>query len=1558
MKSRIPARGLVLSGVVALLLVAGVGFLRLHGGQVHPEPGDSAVATGRDSDSREVADRDEEGEREAGELAPKGGERKRTTAPYPAPLQRLAGKRGILVSQDVKHDKSRPLRNLPVIKPSPKAPEEENGRDEAQIPVRNHKNEPDHALQQSLHPDAPVANMPATSANFDGMSNATAACNCLPPDTNGDVGPNHYVETVNVAFQVFNKSGTSLYGPAAINTIWQGFGGPCQVENSGDPVVLYDQLADRWVITQFAVDAAPYYECIAVSVTGDPTGAYYRYAFQTSTTSFPDYPKFGVWRDGYYMSTVEFANAQYYAGPQPYAFDRDAMLAGQPATFQTPGALGSSYPLILPADMDGNVAPDAGSPEYFAGADSGLRVSRFHVDWANPASTTFTTAVNLTVAGWTQLCPSTRACVPQSGTTSRLDGIGDRLMNRLAYRRVDGIESLVLNRTVDAGGGVAGVRWYELRNLTTTPVIYQQSTFAPGIGSDNISRWMGSIAMDVAGNVGLGYSVSNGAMFPAIRYTGRLASDPINAMTQGEGTVVNGTGSQTSTSSRWGDYTSMSVDPVDDCTFWYAGEYYSATSSAGWKTRIGSFKFPSCTLRPIGGLQGSVTDNSNGQAVPLPLIEVVSGPGYRKAAGDASGSYYLRDLPAGSYSIRASAYGYNPATADVGVAANGIAALNFVLAPLPHHTLSGHVYDVRGNPAPNVSVSLPGARLPATTTDGTGAYSFYAFGGSYTVTAKGSNCVGGASQGVTLDSDQTVDLRLGAADASGHFCETRAASYLNGDTAIPTPGNGDDAVATVTLPFNVPFYGQSYGTAYMSTNGNLRFLSSTASDYTNTGIPNAAAPNAAIYPLWDDLKMDASSSLWSATLGTAPNRRFVLEWRNMLFYGTTTRVSLEVVLYENGQILLQYSGIGTDGRQQGNSATVGIENESGTQAVQYSLNQAVLSNGAAILFRTIDTTLPTVALTAPADGAHVRGTVGLTANASDNELLDHVDFYVDTDKVATDSDGSDGYGASVDTTALSDGTHNLKATAVDGFHNTADDTRTVVMDNAKPTGSIRINGGTQYTNTANVTLGLTAVDNLSGVQRMQLSDDGTTWGAPVDYAATASYTLPASDGAKTVYVRYIDGAGNVSDPYRASITLDTANPTAALTAPANGAYVRGSVTLAATATDNTAVSSVQFLVNGVAVGAADTVAPYSVAWNTAGINGARTITARATDRAGNVATSAPVTVAVDNTAPTVSLTAPVAGAVVRGSVTLSATAGDNNAVRGVQFLVNGAAVGAEDTTSPYGVVWNTTGINGSRTITARVVDRAGNVTTSAAVTVTVDNTAPTTLTAPVRTAYNPPALGADAAPAPVKLSWCATGCSTDIAAYDLQQRKLSGTVWGAWGNVLTNSALKTTTRSLAPGTYGFQLRARDAAGNYTAWKAMASSIVVTAYDEANTAIGYTGTWSAPTALTGSYLTKVKSSSAAGSRARVTFTGGSFWWVSSKYKDRGKANVYEVSGTTRTLLGTVDLYANTTSAQARRVVFARNWTTVGTHTLEIEVLSTKNAASTGYRVDVDAFVALR
>ena len=450
----------------------------------------------------------------------------------------------------------------------------------------------DPVVQSAAGSSAPVA----TGLGFDGIGVGLGSYSprYAPPDTTGAVGATQYVQWVNTDLAVFDKATGALASgfPKPGNSLFQGLGGACAASNDGDPVVQYDKQANRWVLSQFAVPGgtAGYWQCVAVSATSDATGAYYTYAFPY--TQFNDYPKMGVWPDGYYVTFNMFTNT--FQGAKLCAYDRASMLAGQPANQQC-FQLSSSYGGVLPADLDGAALPPAGAPNYLVSRlPTSLALWKFKVDWTNAAHSSLTGPVNIPVAAYNAACGG-GTCVPQAGTSQKLDSLADRLMFRLAYRNVGGIERMVVNHSVMVnntnkhGSGNAAVRWYEIRNMGTTPSLYQQGSYSP----DTKFRWMGSAAMDKQGNMAVGYSVSSSATNPGLAFATRLGGDPAGTL-GAESTIMTGSGSQLSNLSRWGDYTHMSIDPVDDCTFWYTGQYLRANGTFNWSTRIASFKINGC----------------------------------------------------------------------------------------------------------------------------------------------------------------------------------------------------------------------------------------------------------------------------------------------------------------------------------------------------------------------------------------------------------------------------------------------------------------------------------------------------------------------------------------------------------------------------------------------------------------------------------------------------------------------------------------------------------------------------------------------------------------------------------------------------------------------------------------------------------------------------------------------------------------------------------------------------------------------------------------------------
>jgi hypothetical protein len=506
----------------------------------------------------------------------------------------------------VKHDVSAPLSMLAKQVPA-------SGEAEKEVPIKVPPRLPGREKPADAGPDplrqraAAGAATPPPLLSFEGISDddngRIVGFRVVPPDTQGDVGRGEYVQWVNLLMAVYDKrTGNRIFGPAAGNSVWTGFGGICESNNDGDPIVLYDHLADRWMISQFAIGADGH-QCIAVSTTPDPTGSYFRYDFLVTRRGLNDYPKFGVWPDGYYMTVNEFTPG--FAGASVVAFEREKMIAGEPASFVKIGPLpcgAECYFSLQPSDLDGP-APQKGTPntivmawddESFgtgAGPD-GYRLFDFAVNWSRPERSTFTGPAHVAAPEFdSNLCNFRTGCIPQKGGEP-LDALAGFTMYRAQYRASDRSSSLLLNHTVDVSGhSQAGIRWVELRRDRGAWAIHQTGTYAP---DDGAHRWMGSAAMDRAGNIALGFSVSNNGMYPSIRYVTREADDPPGQLPGGEVSLIEGTGAQLGSFKRWGDYSTMSVDPVDGCTFWYTQEYYANSGFFDFKTRIGSFRMPGC----------------------------------------------------------------------------------------------------------------------------------------------------------------------------------------------------------------------------------------------------------------------------------------------------------------------------------------------------------------------------------------------------------------------------------------------------------------------------------------------------------------------------------------------------------------------------------------------------------------------------------------------------------------------------------------------------------------------------------------------------------------------------------------------------------------------------------------------------------------------------------------------------------------------------------------------------------------------------------------------------
>jgi hypothetical protein len=498
------------------------------------------------------------------------------------------------VIPEVKHDASAPLRQM-----ARKAlPVKGFEKPERRPPAGFFHQAPgiDTVVQDEYLPNVTTT----THLNFDGTTSVEAG-GVEVPDTNGSVGTKQYVEITNFTFEVFSKKdGNVILAATPVNTIWQGFGGLCEQVNGGDPVVLWDKLAKRWFVSQLAFNFAfnDFDLCIAVSKTADATGAYNRYAFSTGS-NLPDYPKYAVWPDAYYGTN----NGGDGIGAQPCAFNRNAMLAGKAATAIC-FSPGRSHFGFLPSDLDGSTLPPAGAPNHYVelgSATNQLNEFDFHVNFKHPEKSTFTGPNIIAVPTYTSICSNggNFACVPQPSPGERVDSLSGLLMFRLAYRNFGDHESMVVDHAVKPGQGstaTVAIRWYELRAEPAggSFSLYQSGTFQHK--TDNL--WMASIAMDKQGNIAMGMTADNSTKLDtSVWYTGRVPTDPLGKL-QKPTVAVKGSAVQVNGFNRYGDYSSMSIDPVDDCTFWFAEEYYNQKNGGGqstdWTTRLVSFKFDGC----------------------------------------------------------------------------------------------------------------------------------------------------------------------------------------------------------------------------------------------------------------------------------------------------------------------------------------------------------------------------------------------------------------------------------------------------------------------------------------------------------------------------------------------------------------------------------------------------------------------------------------------------------------------------------------------------------------------------------------------------------------------------------------------------------------------------------------------------------------------------------------------------------------------------------------------------------------------------------------------------
>ena len=712
--------------------------------------------------------------------------------------------------------------------------------------------------------------MPA-STNFPGLGLTTAvnggqAGGGWPPDTNGDVGPTYYIQSVNTAFGIFNKSTGALVTSFTINQLWASSGTStiCLNQNRGDPVVMHDARNDRWLIIDFAFGtsagkpAAPFYQCIAVSKTGDPVSGGWRfYAVQVDTGAsggpptgtLNDYLKFGLWNDGcLYMGANGFTEpAGTYAGSIVASFSTTDMYAGNPLTSSI-GFLsyGSANEFSLfPADLLGSSAgslPPAGTPEYFVSESQsiyGLNVRKFTPGSNCGGGGSVSAATSVPHASYTY---NGGHFIPQQGSTTLLDSLEDRVMQRVQYRKIGSAESLWVVHTT--GSTPAQPQWVQVNvsggTIVTTPV--QQQIYAPDTTK---YRWMPALAVDQQGNMAMGYSRSSATDYPSIYYAGRLAGDPANTLPQSEVAMVTGGGGQNNTCGgaacyRWGDYSSMTIDPSDDCTFWYTTEYYDTQTngnSGNWQTRIGSFKFPGCNSYTLT----YTTDGNGAISGTTPQTVITGGSGTAVTAVPNANYRFVK------WSDNSVA---NPRT-DTNVTASISVQAQFVRT----YTIGGSVSGLTG-------ANMVGLTLTDTTTSGTQVQSY-------------------ANVGFTFPT----------ALASGDSWNVAVTTQPTGQTCGVSNGSGTNLSANVTN-VTVTCTTNTYTLTY-DTDGNGTISGTTPQTgvtYGTNGTAVTAVPNAGYHFVqWSDASITNPRTDTNVTTGISVTAQFAA---NVLVFTTQPTTSL------------------------------------------------------------------------------------------------------------------------------------------------------------------------------------------------------------------------------------------------------------------------------------------------------------------------------------------------------------------------------------------------------------------------------------------------------------------------------------------------------------------------------------------------------------------------------------------------------------------------------------------------------------------------------------------
>lgn len=862
-----------------------------------------------------------------------------------------------------------PLRDIPPISDEEYLEMVRKAEEKALNPKLRHRSYPYAATALPKGPD-PVWQRSATTtrnasvplSNFAGQNSPY-----YPSDANGTIGPNYYMQTVNTTYAIYNRSGQLMAGPTNLNTLFSGVpGSSC---NNGDPIVLYDEQASRWLVAEFSLCDTTDFMLVAVSTTNDPTGTWHKYSFNVDDV--PDYMKFGVWQDGYYMGTNTFN------GDDIYVFERSQMLNGltaQMVGFDNPWRPSgdTAFVCVPPLDNDGDFAP-AGSPGVFiafnddaiGGGSDELWIYELDVDWTTPANSTFDRVQQIAVASFDSDFGLTWNNISQPVTTSKLDAIPQVIMNPPQYRNFGSHQTIVCCHTVDVDNtDHAGIRWYELRKTTGNWTVRQQGTYAP----DEHSRWMGSIVMNEANEIALGYSISSTSVYPGLRYCGQTAAENDSAtgiLDFLEGTIQTGSLYQSGIN-RWGDYSAMSVDPNDDETFWFTSQYVGPSTRA---TRIASLQigldanFSASTTIPTPGSQVDLTDLSNGNITSWNWTFNPNTVTFLNGTTDSSQNPQVSFDNPGYYTVSLTIA--NNAETDSVTRTNYI---HVFYAGLWHGTTSTSwttASNWDGSIVPNstfdVTIPADATRWPTYSgsfTAGTQCKSLTLSGSaqmtvagnftinpgsSVTVTDNGQLSISGnwtnngdfdAGTGTVIFTGSGASTVAGSGNIAGitNYRRTTMAKNIVALTGATVGPTGNDGSATVPIGFTFNYLNTANTQAVISTNGWLSFIGTTELGNENVNLFTPGEPNATIAPWWDDLSDDYTSVVRYKTSGTAPNRVFSAEWRSILSYytGASSRLSFMLKLYETTNVIeFHYGSVGTGTHNANESASMGIEDFTG-----------------------------------------------------------------------------------------------------------------------------------------------------------------------------------------------------------------------------------------------------------------------------------------------------------------------------------------------------------------------------------------------------------------------------------------------------------------------------------------------------------------------------------------------------------------------------------------------------------------------------------------------------